>query len=170
MNTFTDALNREWQIEITIGTARRVKNAEGVDLISALTGTSIFDLTSNPLKFCDVLFEILRPEAVKKNIDEQSFAEGLNGDAIESASKAFLEALIDFSPSPEARAALRARIKVATTIIRRKFESDMSVITHPDYEKTMEKAVDKIFGKSSTNTQGFLDSTPIPSPSADSQP
>jgi hypothetical protein len=43
-----------------------------------------------------VIFALLRPQAVKAEIDDESFAEGLDADTVDAASRAFWEELIDF--------------------------------------------------------------------------
>ena len=39
MKTFTDTRERRWEIDVTVGTIRRVKNLTDVDLTDALKGT-----------------------------------------------------------------------------------------------------------------------------------
>ena len=47
----------------------------------------------------DVLFAVCRPECDSKNVSDEDFGAALAGDAIESATAALLDEIIDFFPA-----------------------------------------------------------------------
>ena len=95
---FKDRLDRNWDLTLTISDVRRVAAETDVDLKDAGNGQLINELAADPVKFADVLFAIVKPQAEKANVDEQTFGEGLAGDAIDNATTAFLDALVNFFP------------------------------------------------------------------------
>ncbi|MBT9156652.1 MAG: hypothetical protein DDT37_01640 [Firmicutes bacterium] len=103
MTNFTDSKDSLWQVEITIGTLRRVQRLMKpqygeVDLGEPLGGTpplmTRFDMD---IRFkVDLLWSVLEPQLVAAGIDDLAFAERLTGRALFDASEAFMEAWSDF--------------------------------------------------------------------------
>ena len=99
MSHFTDTANRRWNLSINVGTVKRVRELTDVDLLAILDRPQMLnDLAGDPVRFVDVLFVVIKPQADSLNVTDEQFGESLDGSSIESATDAFLEALVDFFP------------------------------------------------------------------------
>lgn len=124
MRTFKDSLNRDWQIEVTVGSIKRVKALCGVDLLNIAESEQETDfallqkLYDDPLLLVDTLYALCKPEADEKNISDEDFARGITGDTLDVAIKTFLADLVDFFPPRK-----RLIMNKAVNLIRR-FEEE----------------------------------------------
>ena len=99
MKTFVDSFNRTWSVSVNVATIKRVKSLMGLNLMEAVTGDLIESLKADPCLLVDVLYCVCKNEADAKGISDESFGEAMAGDAIENATDAFLDELIEFFPS-----------------------------------------------------------------------
>ena len=125
MKTFKDNAGRTWQIAMNVTVAKRVRSMLGVDLL-ALGGEAdkpedhLFTrLHSDPCFLVDVLYVVCKTEADAQGVSDEQFGEAMAGDAIDQATKALLEEIVDFSPSPRDRARARRVLDKATEMIGR---------------------------------------------------
>lgn len=110
--TFTDKLGRTWEVELTMGSARRVDRSDfsevpgGKDLQSILVpGKELFLplLENGPLAMA-VVWAIVQPQVpdlmadIPEDQREDSFLEGLDGKAVDAARDALWRALESFFP------------------------------------------------------------------------
>ena len=102
MKTFTDTEGRTWNIDIHVTAVKRVRSLTGVN-IASMSGEGIIALANDPEKLCDVIFALVKPQADEKNITDEDFGRAMRGDPIEHATNAFLEELVNFTPSPAGR-------------------------------------------------------------------
>ncbi len=112
MKTFVDTAGRTWTLAINVDAIKRVKGLTQVNLLEALEGTLIEKLSADPLLLCDVLFALVKPEADSKGISDSDFGKALAGDAIELATTALLEELVDFFPEARRRVLQKALSKL----------------------------------------------------------
>ena len=96
MQKFIDRRGRVWIVDIDNTTLRRVKTLTDVRLLDAIDGDLINRLATDPLLLGDVLFAICKPQADQQDVDDEAFAEGLAGDAIDEACKAVVGALVAY--------------------------------------------------------------------------
>jgi hypothetical protein len=97
MQTFKDLQNREWQLSITIGSVRQVKEQLGVDLTEF---PEVFDrLGADILLLCNVLYVLVKPQADKLGVTDEDFGYSLGGDVLEQATDVLLDQLIAFFPN-----------------------------------------------------------------------
>lgn len=106
MHRFTDATGRSWEIMINVATIKRVRDVCGVDLLDLGDGGVMARLASDPVLLADVLFVVC--DAERRGTPED-FASGLAGDAIEHATAALIDELLDFFP-PKKRLLLRKAV------------------------------------------------------------
>ncbi len=111
MQKFVDRAGRIWIVDIDNTTLRRVKTVTGVQLLDAIDGELITRLSSDPLLLGDVLYAICKPQAEKQDVTEEAFGEGLAGNAIDDATHALLEALINYFPESRRRLLRKAAEK-----------------------------------------------------------
>lgn len=98
MRAFRDTAGRQWSVDITVETIKRVKGLVGVNLLDVVGGELAERLATDPVLLCDVLYAVCKPDADRLGISDEEFGRGLAGDAIDEATDALLEALVDFFP------------------------------------------------------------------------
>ena len=106
MKSFTDNTGRTWTLAVTVGTIKRVRALCDVDLANIITidsGTTpkvdlLERLGSDPVLLVDVLYAAVKPEADAKGVTDEEFGRAMSGDAIEMATTALLDEVIDFFP------------------------------------------------------------------------
>lgn len=118
MATFTDRLNREWQLGITVKDLKPLK-AAGFDFAGFLP-TELGGVLFDPEK----LVQVVRLFAhVPADVPDDEFADGFDGPALGRAGEAVLEACADFCPTSQLAAWMRGRFRtgleaMAETVIR----------------------------------------------------
>ena len=111
MQKFVDRVGRIWIVDIDNTTLRRVKALTGVQLLDAIDGDLVTRLSTDPLLLGDVLFAICKPQSDKQEVSDESFGGGLAGNAIDDATAALIEALIDYFPEARRRLLRKAAEK-----------------------------------------------------------
>ncbi len=119
MRTFKDNQGREWTVEITVAAIKRVRGLAGVDVMEVLEGSNglIEKLVRDPVLLCDVIYAACKPQADERQVSDEAFGASMAGDAIEHATAALLEELVDFCPSPRDRANLGRVLKATRDVM-----------------------------------------------------
>jgi hypothetical protein len=107
LKTFRDNKRRVWTLEVNVAAIKRVRGLCKVDLNSIVevdaenrpTAHLLEQLSSDPVLLVDVLYAICKPEADKLGVSDEDFGESMAGDAIEQATEALLDEIVDFFPS-----------------------------------------------------------------------
>lgn len=106
MKSFTDNLGRAWTLVVNVATIKRVRALCGVDLNSIIevedgkpTTKLLERLSTDPVLLVDVLYAVCKPECDSKNVSDEDFGAAMAGDAIENATSALLDEVIDFFPA-----------------------------------------------------------------------
>lgn len=129
---FTDTEGRTWDVSVNVSTIARVKSLCGVNLLEAVeTGSKLLDdLSGDPVMLCNVLFAIVKPQADARGITDEAFGSALGGDALASATEAFVQAIIDFFP------------KARRDVLTRAFDRAKQILTKR--EAAVEAKLDQI--------------------------
>ncbi|HMO16239.1 MAG TPA: hypothetical protein PKD64_18935 [Pirellulaceae bacterium] len=112
MKTFADNTGRTWSIAINVGAVKRVRASLDVNLLDAVEGKLIERLVSDPILLCDVIFVLCQQEAETRGITDEQFGQAMAGDAIDAATSALLEELVDFFPSGKRQVLAKALAKL----------------------------------------------------------
>lgn len=112
MKTFTDNTGKTWSIAINVGAVKRVRASLDVNLLDAVEGKLIERLVSDPILLCDVIFVLCQQEAETRGITDEQFGQAMAGDAIDMATSALLEELVDFFPSGKRQVLTKALAKL----------------------------------------------------------
>lgn len=144
MKTFTDNAGRQWQLDVTVETIKRVKSLLGVDLLEVIGGDLAERLSTDPILLCDVLFAVCKPEADQRSVSDEEFGRGLAGDAIDAATGALLEALVDFFPKLR-RGLLKTALGRLTELQTRAVELAEKRLKDPALERRLEAILDESF-------------------------
>ena len=162
MRTFKDNAGRTWTISLTVSAVKRVRDLAKIDLLDLANGRVIERLSADPVTLCDALYAACKPQADAEGITDEQFGEAMAGDAIEHASKALVEELIQFFPNARERAALSRVVQTmdvamdrARTLVERRIESG-------EIERAIEAAMaapEQTDGPPSSGSQGLSAST-----------
>ena len=114
MKTFADNAGRTWTVAINVECIKRVKTLLSVNLLDAIEGKLIEQLVSDPVLLCDVIYAVCKPEADTKEVSDEEFGRAMAGDAIDHATTALLEELVDFFPSGKRQVLAKALAKLKT--------------------------------------------------------
>ena len=98
MQTFKDSNNRVWSITLTIGTAMKIKEKLGIDLLQPEIGDPplITRLGTDELLLAEVLAALLEDQFAAHKFDSQQVYECFDGPTFARAHEAFYKELIDF--------------------------------------------------------------------------
>jgi hypothetical protein len=156
MKSFTDNKGRIWTIEVTVATVKRVRALCKVDLNSIVeldknnkpSAELLERLSSDPVLLVDVLYAVCKPQADKLGVSDEDFGEAMAGDAIEHATTALLEEVINFFP--ESKRMVMQRILSASRkfseAARKKLEAELN----GEFENQVVSALDQLTGSSGT--------------------
>ena len=157
MRTFTDNAGRTWTLTINVGAIKRVRGLLDVDLLEVVEGKLIERLIRDPILLCDVVYAVCKPEADSLNVSDEEFGRAMAGDAVDHATTALLEELVDFFPQARRRLLAKALAKLKTLEARALEVAEMK-LDSPELEAEMEAALASI-GDSSGSSPGSPGST-----------
>lgn len=144
MKSFTDNLGRAWTLVVNVAAIKRVRALCGVDLNSIIevedgkpTTKLLERLSTDPVLLVDVLYAVCKSECDSKNVTDEDFGAAMAGDAIENATAALLDEVIDFFPAAKRLAFRRilsasrrfeeaARKRLQTVLEDGKFEENLA--------------------------------------------
>ena len=103
MKIWKDAEGHAYETKITVAEIRDVKTELGINLMDIATGDLLQRISEDVILLCDILYVINRSQAKEYGIDDAQFGRNLYGDALEEATKAFMEEMINFFPNQRTR-------------------------------------------------------------------
>ena len=112
MKTFQDNESRDWELAVNVDAVKRVKAHLDVDLLEAVEGKLLERLVGDPVLLCDVIYVICSPQAEAAGVSDEDFGRAMAGDAIDSATMALLEDLVDFFPRARRQVLQKALTKL----------------------------------------------------------
>jgi hypothetical protein len=159
MATFKDREGKDWLVEITRGHLKPLKELFGLDLQEAIgkeKDNPLAAVFADTEKSGNLIWFLCRAEAERSGITEDQFAYRFNGQAIEDATAAIWEAVIDFFPQ------FRKVAKRAGQAFR-----DLMGTVGEAGEQIMDRAIVKAKAEltsklSAMNSAGSAASTPTP--------
>ena len=102
MKCFKDTEGREWIVRIDVSAIKRVRDLLGLDLLSIAEGEQegelLQQLICDPIVLCDVIYCVCKTKADEREISDEDFGRAMAGDAIDHATTALLESLVEFFP------------------------------------------------------------------------
>lgn len=98
MKTFKDNANHDWNISINIGSAMRVKDKLGIDLLQPEVGDPplLTRLGTDEMLLAQVIATLLESQFESQKVDEDHVYQCFDGPTFARAHLAFYEELIDF--------------------------------------------------------------------------
>jgi hypothetical protein len=155
MAVFEDRNGQSWVVDISVTTLKRLRS-HGVDIQEGIGKTGeLFDkFLTDPIFLVDMLYVVCQQQAEERSISDEEFGVALGtADAIESATKAFIEGLKSFFPH---------QAKVITLAIEklRQVQEKLSEEMIKQMENLNVDEMTKQFGKSLTSALESSASTP----------
>ena len=151
MAKFMDAQGSEWILRVNVNTVRKVRNATDEDLTKVVESDTLSRLAGDSVLLGDVLWCIVADQAAERKITNEQFLERLEGDALEAATTAFVEALVDFFPRPR-RDLLKRLVDAGKEVQKQAMAAATEAL-----DKGLE---DFLSGKQSMKLPGVSESTP----------
>jgi hypothetical protein len=160
MQKFKDIHGRDWTVNVTVSTVKRVKAQLDIDMLNNID--EFIKLTKDIMSLCDILYVVCWDEAEQRGITDEQFAASLGGPVLREAESALSEAYIAFFPDPKVAANLRVAnekynvlLEKALALVEKKtpekikqLDSDIETFL-VEFEKDLDN--DFATGNSSTN-------------------
>lgn len=168
MKSFTDNTGRNWTLAVTVGTIKRVRALCNVDLANIITiepGKNpqmdlLERLASDPVLLVDVLYAVCKEEADNRKVSDEEFGRSMAGDAIELATAALLDEIIDFFP--EAKRRVFQKILSVTRRFEAKSKTALTeLLNDPELDGKIDAALEALT-ISSTSSLESQESIPTP--------
>lgn len=176
MPTFKDNKGRSWSLDLTVAAAKRVRTLTGHDLFRVYTSAGFETLFSDPITLIDVIYAIVKPQADEAKVDDVAFGESLAGDAVDEATRAMLDALVSFCPSPTSRETLRRVLDRTNVAIDAQMQAMDRALTDEAIDRSIQQVLNPAprqtlrdpppnSGERCTDAPASPGSIPDPSPS-----
>jgi hypothetical protein len=160
VKTFKDNADRTWTVTVNVDSIKRVRSLLNIDLMEAVEGKLIERLIGDPILLCDVIYCVCKEDADAKGITDEEFGRAMAGDAIELATTALLEELVDFFPQGKRQLLRKALAKLETLQ-----ETMLAVVSErldsPELDAELLAELRKL-GDSSGASPASSESTPVP--------
>ena len=151
----TDNTGRVWTLAVNVAAIKRVRALCGVDLTAIVEldknnnpDTKLLEqLSSDPVLLVDVLYAVCKAECDQKGVTDEDFGMAMAGDAIEHATTALLDEIIDFFPAPKRNAfqKILSATRRFEEIARKRLDA---IMADGEFEKNMVSELERLTGLS----------------------
>ena len=165
MASFKDTAGRDWTVDITVQTLKRIKSALNIDLLDNQGGKGILgQMAADPILVCDILYVACQDQAEKAGVSDEDFGSALGGDALQAGIDALLEAFIGFFPNRAQRAALGRAWEKMGKLTEMAIEAVQETLDSGQLEAQMKTEIGSQLtgGMKSIGTPASSESTPVP--------
>lgn len=141
MHIFKDNQGRSWNFALNVWEMKRIRASLGVDLVNAVAlgkdGNVQADLVdriaNDPCLLVDILWVVCEEQAKEDGVSDADFGSSLAGDAVEEATRAFLDELVDFFPGAR-RLFLRKAVELARRYAAQTDAALKAALESPEFE------------------------------------
>lgn len=166
MRNFKDNQGRSWQIALNVYEMKRIRAILGIDLVNVITlskdGAVKVDLVdriaNDPCLLVDILWVLVETKAKELGVSDVDFGRSLAGAAIEEATKAFLDELVDFFPGAK-RLFLGKAVSLAREYAGEMTATLEKALADPEVNRRIRESIN-----SSPSSLESSASTQVPSP------
>ena len=99
-NTFKDLHGNKWTVEVNMATVKRIKDSLDCNIADLNNKETMTKLADDIVFLVDVIYLCLKPQLDEKGISDVEFGQSLDGETVNQASEAFMEAFIAFCSAP----------------------------------------------------------------------
>ena len=158
MKSFTDNAGRTWMVTVNVAAIKRVRALCGVDLNAIVEmdeknnpSTRLLErLSTDPVLLVDVLYAVCKNEADAQGITDEEFGMAMAGDAIELATTALLDEVIDFFPEAKRRV-FRKILDASRRFEQKSKQALTALLEDPTFDAKIDKALEAL-----TTSSGIL--------------
>jgi len=144
MATFENANGTDFEVCINTGVIKRVRDLADVDLLNLTEEYGLFTrLLCDPVTLVDILYVVCQRQCEVLGLSDEEFGEGLFGDVLDSATQAFMEALIGFFPNARQRENLEEIRRRANAVMDRAMDAVEARIASGELEAAAQEEVDR---------------------------
>lgn len=159
MKQFKDKQGRDWTIEVTVGSARRVRDLTGFVLLSPDIMKTTTALAGDLVTMVDVTYALCKPQADERSVTDEQFGVMMRDVDLNAVLKSIMEETVDFFP--QCREAM-IRIFAATEKLSEKATANLAKLMEGD---TLERSMEKMLSGSAGSWQVSSESNRNGSPS-----
>lgn len=150
-----DSKDRSWDLEINVGHAMKFLDRVDLDLVEGDVTKIITRVLQEATTRIKMIWIMVEPQATAKNIDEDMFWDGVNGETLKKMSDALQESLVNFivAQRPETASVLQATISKYGLLLKRQVEMQVSMLDSPllnnkleSLEKDLQKEMERQLG------------------------
>lgn len=139
---FSDSEGREWNLRFNVGNVDAIRKKTGINFSKLKDGSVFLELLNDYEKLAEVLWHLIEKQAAGQDVSPESFADALDGEALDAGLTAITEAVINFQGSAQRQAI-----------------SDMIAKTLEGHEKSMQAVCDWIERESPSILEGVARDT-----------
>lgn len=143
MQKFKDEHGNEWELKLTIGAAKRLRDIAGISIFAPNNsgGETVSDNVLTAMEYDDVcLMEIvsclLSPQLLEKGITEAEFVDEATGVTVKNARKALGAEVVNFSQQT-GRTNLARNLKMAMEMKEKMTQRIAEQLSHINVESTV---------------------------------
>jgi len=162
---FKDKNGLSWDVNIVIGSVRRVRSYAQIDLTDPVVITTLGD---DIFDFGKVMYAICSPQIESRGLTDEQFAEVFDGDTVEAAATCVIEGLIAFT-RPAMRPALQKAVDKRKELMGLTTAAQVEMFEGTLMEDSLKREIEKtkkdlqeLSGTPSTSTPESSESTPTP--------
>ena len=154
MRTFRDNAGRDWTIAVNVAALKRLRATLDVDLMKIVEGDLLERLYTDPVFLVDVIYVLCKPQADERGVSDEQFGQAMAGDAIELATDALIDEIIDFFPNRRDRERARQVLEKFRAALEKVHDALDARAESPELQRRLEEiALEPLnAGESSTNS------------------
>ena len=143
MAAFKDMNGKEWFVSINVSAVKVVLERTGYNLMRVLGTDAVTKLSQDLISVVDILYILCQEQAEKAGITDEDFGKALGGFSLGHAVNAFLEALVNFSQTPEEADVLRETIKTVQESKRLTMQRMKKMAKDPKFLEKLNEELEK---------------------------
>jgi len=163
---FTNSEGRSFTVTLNVWVLKRVRTELGINLLdlgAAEAGDALLGrILGDPVLMVDILWVVVGADS---EIEPEAFYRAMSDDAVDQATRALLESLADFYPSPRDRARARKVLGILSESMERAHDVMDRMVSDGTVKRQIDAVIESTLGSTSTAAPGSSASTPAPSPS-----
>ena len=144
MKTFRDNAGRDWTIAVNVASIKRLRDVLDVDLMGVIEGDLLQRLYADPILLVDVVYVLCKPRADELGVTDEQFGQAMGGDAIELATAALVDEIIDFFPNRRDRERARKVLAKFTTAMQRAQDALDLRVDSPRLQRELDSIVESV--------------------------
>ena len=144
MHSFKDNAGRDWTIAVNVASIKRLRDTLEVDLMGVIEGDLLQRLYADPVLLVDVVYVLCKPRADELEVSDEQFGQAMGGDAIELATAALVDEIIDFFPNRRDRERARKVLAKFTTAMERAQDALDLRVESPRLQRELDSIVESV--------------------------